>query len=148
MNRDHIDQETGREAVGEVLTSSARRTLLAETTPGWRFEAPCASVDPDAWFPEHSQAPDRRVFRLCAECPVRRSCLATALSGRDLGVWAGTTEETRRPAYRMLRRRVPAAEVLDVLLDRAALRSRKPRRRRRNPWSGAETTSRGSENAA
>lgn len=117
----------------EVLTRSARRGLLRQCAPGWRTGAVCASVDPDAWFPDEGETVDRRVLALCAGCPVRRSCLATALYWRDLGVWAGTTETTRRRGYRMLRADTPAAKVLDLLLDAATRKATKPRRRRGNP---------------
>ena len=121
----------------ETLTDLAVRQLTEQTVAGWRQDALCASVDPDAWFPEHGVGADTRVLRLCVECPVRRSCLANALLGHDLGVWAGTTEVTRRPGYRMLRHDVPAAHVVDVLLDRAYRKVTRPERRSGNRWSGS-----------
>ena len=121
----------------EALTQTVVRELRKQTVPGWRRQALCASVDPDAWFPDKGVGVDARVLRLCAECPVRRFCLATALLGHDLGVWAGTTELARRQAHRMLCHDVPAAEVLDVLLDRADCKASRPKRRGRNRWSGS-----------
>jgi len=134
----------------ETLPHAAERELKGQTVPGWRRQALCASVDPDAWFPEHGVGADTRVLRLCAECPVRRSCLATALLGHDLGVWAGTTEPTRRQGHRMLRHDVPAVEVLDVLLDLAVRKATRSRRRGGNRWSGSihEQIRSGAESAA
>jgi hypothetical protein len=131
-----------------ALPHAAERELHAESVPGWRRHALCASVDPDAWFPEHGVGADTRVLRLCAECPVRRSCLATALLGHDLGVWAGTTELTRRPGHRMLRHDVPAAKVVDVLLDRADRKASRSKRRGGNRWSGSTQSRLGGESAA
>ena len=60
-------------------------------TPAWHQDAACAQVGGDWWFPED---PHERisgpVLRICADCPVRRSCLLFALSVDVLhGVWAG-----------------------------------------------------------
>jgi hypothetical protein len=33
--------------------------------------------------------------RICRGCPVRRDCLATALTRHEWGVWGGTTEHER-----------------------------------------------------
>lgn len=50
---------------------------------------PCRSHDPDLWFAE---APDdlERAKALCADCPVKDACLASALHrGEPWGVWGG-----------------------------------------------------------
>jgi hypothetical protein len=58
--------------------------------PAWHQDAACAQVGGDWWFPDD---PHERisgpVLRICADCPVRRSCLLFALSVDVLhGVWA------------------------------------------------------------
>lgn len=54
-------------------------------------------------------------------CPVRRSCLAAALSRHEHGVWAGTTEDDRRDLQQRLRRGEPVNEVLDTALAAASV---------------------------
>ncbi len=50
---------------------------------------PCRLGDPDLWFSEHP-ADLEYAKALCAQCPVRRQCLATALQrGEPWGVWGG-----------------------------------------------------------
>ncbi len=65
--------------------------------PDWRNEAACRSVLDDSWFPAHGQpALAAAAVARCAACPVRRSCLAFALSeGEDYGIWGGTTQVQR-----------------------------------------------------
>lgn len=49
----------------------------------------CVGTDTDTWFSE--TPPDaRKCVRICAECPVRTSCLAGALArGEESGIWGG-----------------------------------------------------------
>lgn len=50
---------------------------------------PCHLVDPDLFFAE-SPADVERAKALCADCPLRQSCLAEALDRREpWGVWGG-----------------------------------------------------------
>ena len=50
---------------------------------------PCQTVDPDLWFAE-MPADVEEAKNLCRECPVRLSCLATALHRAEpWGVWGG-----------------------------------------------------------
>ncbi|NUS52082.1 MAG: WhiB family transcriptional regulator, partial [Nocardioidaceae bacterium] len=72
------------------------RPLRARIGPGWQFGASCASADPESWFPDAQGAQVKpAVTRVCASCPVRRSCLAAALLWNVEGIWAGTTERER-----------------------------------------------------
>jgi WhiB family transcriptional regulator, redox-sensing transcriptional regulator len=52
-------------------------------------ELPCHVGDPDLWFAEHpSQLEQAKA--LCADCPIRRECLAMALEREEpWGVWGG-----------------------------------------------------------
>lgn len=99
------------------LNSGQLRQLRAAIDPGWRGAAWCASADPDAWFPDSGQAAVPQVHRICAGCPVRRSCLASALLHDEQGVWAGTTAAERENAYRWLRQGLAVATVLDRTLS-------------------------------
>jgi len=50
---------------------------------------PCHVVDPDLFFAE-SPADVERAKLLCADCPLRPTCLAGALERREpWGVWGG-----------------------------------------------------------
>lgn len=52
-------------------------------------ELPCRAADEDLWFSD-LPADLERAKALCADCPVRRSCLAGALARREFcGVWGG-----------------------------------------------------------
>lgn len=122
---------------------------LVDLIPDWHAEARCA-IEPDqklteqAFFQEHAlfaQLSDRHAMAspstllgllLCAECPVRRQCLTTALTpwrwttkedgrrgltrddreniGRTFGTWGGSVELERH-----LLRDLPAGEAADIL---------------------------------
>ena len=57
--------------------------------PAARRTLPCRVGDPDLWFAE-SPAQLEQAKSLCAQCPVRRVCLAGALDrGEPWGVWGG-----------------------------------------------------------
>ena len=50
---------------------------------------PCHLNDPDLWFAENPMELERAKV-LCAECPIRRQCLAEALERQEpWGVWGG-----------------------------------------------------------
>lgn len=66
-----------------------------EENMDWRQLALCATSAIDF----HSEDPEEiaEALDLCAQCPVRKECLQTALDNQDrFGVWGGTDEETRR----------------------------------------------------
>ena len=70
----------------------------------WMAEGKCRELPPSTFFPSDGVGVDA-ARRICAECPVRRSCLEYALE-HDLvhGIWGGTTPEDRQ-AWRRQRRR-------------------------------------------
>src|ERR1700729_2995650 len=52
-------------------------------------ELPCHVSDPDLWFAD-SPSELERAKALCADCPIRRVCLAEALERAEpWGVWGG-----------------------------------------------------------
>jgi Transcription factor WhiB len=58
-------------------------------------DAACHGADPELFFPEPGK-PDHQAKAICAVCPVRAECLATALAnGERYGVWGGVNLETR-----------------------------------------------------
>ena len=122
-------------SVPAVLTRGPERALRASIEYGWQDDAVCASADPEQWFPGKGGSV-RLARAVCASCPVRRSCLASALLFAEDGIWAGTTPKHRRAGYRAIGNGVDVDQVLDELLTRYD-RSGKQRRSRR--WSGTVT---------
>lgn len=55
--------------------------------------------DPELFFP-HESDPADEAKAVCAVCPVRRECLAFALTHQVEGVWGGTTTAERRSLRR------------------------------------------------
>jgi len=108
------------------------KALANRIERGWQLRAACADTkDPDAWFPHRSCG--RReladLLDVCEACPVRRSCLAAGLLGREYGIWGGTTEAERDAALdELLGPGTRTDEVLGPLLDVPASQVR-PRRR-------------------
>ena len=115
-------------SVPAVLHGEPERSLRASITPRWQEHAGCASTDPEQWF-QVKGGFLRLAGSVCAECPVRRSCLATALLFEEEGIWAGTTPSRRRAAYLAIRDGVDIDVVLDRLLPHQGA-PRKPHRRR------------------
>jgi WhiB family transcriptional regulator, redox-sensing transcriptional regulator len=67
----------------------------------WRDQAACRDVDPELFFPVGNAGPALlqigQAKQVCAGCPVRAPCLDWALdSGKEAGVWGGTSEHERR----------------------------------------------------
>ncbi|MEV0803056.1 WhiB family transcriptional regulator [Kribbella sp. NPDC050281] len=105
------------ELVFEVpeLTNELRAELAARVLPGWASMGACRSVADDTWFPELEDTTSKAVaLDRCGFCPVRRSCLAHALStGEEYGVWGGTTELQRDVLVRDLVDGAPVVDALD-----------------------------------
>jgi WhiB family redox-sensing transcriptional regulator len=80
---------------------------------GWRDRAACRFEDPEIFFPvghaRMGQLQTEVAKRVCARCPVREPCLASALQvGVDEGVWGGLSTDERRALRRVV---VPAARA-------------------------------------
>jgi WhiB family transcriptional regulator, redox-sensing transcriptional regulator len=92
-----------------LLTRKECRMTTARGRTDWREAGACAHADPDLFFPISSTGralPQiTKAKAICAECPVRRSCLEYALE-HDLvhGIWGGTTPEDRQAWRRQQRR--------------------------------------------
>lgn len=68
-----------------------RYTMEAQigAAEGAGFEVPCRAADPDMWFAE-TPGELERAKELCADCPIRRTCLSAALDRAEpWGVWGG-----------------------------------------------------------
>ena len=121
--------------VPAFLKGRPERALRASIRDRWQEEAVCASTDPEQWFPSKGGSP-RLACAVCAGCPVRRSCLASALLFAEDGIWAGTAPTHRRAAFRSIGNGADVDGVLDQLLARHR-RPEKPKRTQR--WSGTVT---------
>jgi hypothetical protein len=89
-----------------ALTAALRARLLRLIRLDWQDDAACTAswqdqsgyassrAVPDPFYPDTDPAPEAKV--ICAACPVRLSCLASALvRGEDDGVWGGATPAER-----------------------------------------------------
>lgn len=62
---------------------------------------PACAGDPELFFPMPSQVVQiAAAKRVCEGCPVRRDCLAFALTHAVHGIWGGTTEAERAQIQR------------------------------------------------
>ncbi|GAC1396157.1 MAG: transcriptional regulator WhiB7 [Mycobacterium sp.] len=87
------DENNDREAEVRVMSvaMSARANSVESKTCRERsiLSAPCHVGDPDLWFAENPLDLER-AKALCADCPIRRECLAAALERQEpWGVWGG-----------------------------------------------------------
>lgn len=104
------------------LTANQRENLVANVRSGWQAHGVCDAFTNDTWFPDQTDTGRRRdAVARCVPCPVRRSCLAFALSeGEDYGIWGGTTDVQRRALCLDLANGVSVADVLDSATIRPA----------------------------
>jgi len=112
--------QASEDAERVLLPASAARALESVIEPDWTVDAACVSVDPELWFPEKSGRTSRAVLEICAACPVRASCLATAVVNVEDGIWGGVQAVLRSQARGQLWRGADPLVVLDELLDQAA----------------------------
>jgi WhiB family redox-sensing transcriptional regulator len=78
--------------------------LRAPEAPTWNARAACRDESSGVFAPalglEPAQVRERRAQqakRICAQCPVRRDCLAYALRvHEELGIWGGLDPAERR----------------------------------------------------
>jgi WhiB family redox-sensing transcriptional regulator len=81
---------------------STKEVISRMKNLSWRQRAACKGVDPDIFYPSSDEEAEE-AKSICAQCPVRETCLEYALANRERdGVWGGATERERR---RMVRQR-------------------------------------------
>jgi hypothetical protein len=115
-------------ALAPGLHASKAGALRRRINPGWQADAACVDTcDLDSWFPARIAALDEIAgpLAICAGCPVRRSCLAAGLLGREYGLWGGTTETQRDAALGELNAGAQVDPVLDRLLAAPVPNARK-----------------------
>lgn len=66
--------------------------------PVWMTYAACADVDPELFFPRRGDNTTvANAKAVCADCPVRVTCLEYALvNAEKFGIWGGKSERERR----------------------------------------------------
>ncbi|WP_405848453.1 WhiB family transcriptional regulator [Streptomyces sp. NBC_01518] len=103
--------------------SPARHRSLGDHT--WQDQAVCQSteynpVDPETFFPAPDETDKITAAKsLCGQCPVRRTCLDTALEGGDTdGIRGGLTEEERGPLHAKLAHRLDYSRVNATIAGR------------------------------
>lgn len=73
------------------------------TNPTWHDEGICQTTDPAIFYPEPGDS-DTTARKICAGCPVRRTCLDHALTKPEWhGVWGGISQNERRRLIRARR---------------------------------------------
>ena len=84
------------------------RGIQTVTHPGWHGQAACREADPGLMTPEEETAKAFAVVKrdFCDRCPVRITCLHSALAHRDTGFWGGTSTEQRMRLLRIRNRAV------------------------------------------
>lgn len=88
----------------------------------WRSEAACTDADAELFFSEEPEEQER-AKAICAGCPRRAECLATAmLREDDWGIWGGMTPEERVQHGRTWRRRMGGGDNVRALRERVGIR--------------------------
>ena len=81
---------------------------------------PCHLNDPDLWFAENPMELERAKV-LCADCPIRRQCLAEALERQEpWGVWGGEIIDRGAVVARKRPRGRPRKDEKDPVANPAA----------------------------
>ena len=57
----------------------------------WKDEADCLDLDTNIFFDKYEEDETLRpaIDKMCLACPVRRTCFANGVSGKEWGVWGG-----------------------------------------------------------
>jgi WhiB family redox-sensing transcriptional regulator len=70
----------------------------------WRDAAACRYVPPGIFFPDREDG-QHTALAICAACPVRATCLRTAVdAGERYGIWGGVDTAERKRLARRVRR--------------------------------------------
>lgn len=57
----------------------------------WKKKALCLGEDTNDFFDTYEEDIESRslIDKICMECPVRKICFASGVSGKETGVWGG-----------------------------------------------------------
>jgi hypothetical protein len=80
------------------LSQTVRAELAEHIASRWSTHAACSAstVYPDSWFADPAEPGYQTARAVCASCPVRRCCLAHALTHDEPdGIWGGADPTER-----------------------------------------------------
>lgn len=67
-----------------------------DTDKTWQHRANCRGLPPDLFMNHREDLyGPRQAIAICAACEVRVRCLQSAMTNNEVGIWGGTTRETR-----------------------------------------------------
>jgi WhiB family transcriptional regulator, redox-sensing transcriptional regulator len=100
-----MPDETAIPDAADLLSPELLEQPAADTRRRWSVHALCVTTDPEIFFPPTDNlAAEARA--ICAQCPVRRNCLAYAIAADEpFGIWGGLEPQERRTLRRRLQRR-------------------------------------------
>lgn len=57
----------------------------------WKDDARCLDYDTNLFFDKYEEEEKIRpaIDAICGQCPVRKTCFAVGISGKEWGVWGG-----------------------------------------------------------
>jgi hypothetical protein len=57
----------------------------------WKDDSACLDFDTNLFFDKYEEDESLRsgIDKVCSLCPVRRTCFAVGISGKEWGVWGG-----------------------------------------------------------
>ncbi len=121
MTGDHEDQPGDLD--GPPVRQPRTDPLAWEVLQGrWRDRAACLGLDSDDWFPIGDRGSAGRADaarRICAACPVRRSCLGLAIvTAAEFGIFGGLDPAARAPLVRAWWDGAALTDVLDAAAGR------------------------------
>lgn len=90
-----------------VLPLAMRVVVNGWIRRGWDDDAACARTDNPGFYSDDQAEQTKAADQVCSTCPVRRSCLASALLNDEQGVWGATTEVERATITTKLARLSP-----------------------------------------
>ncbi|HZR48714.1 MAG TPA: WhiB family transcriptional regulator [Streptosporangiaceae bacterium] len=96
-----------------VLLGKVSAAVTTARLGQWAQHAVCADTDSEIFFPAHDD-PGTEAKQICRRCPVRRECLAFAITNDErFGIWGGLDPDERRNLRRSLQRRKAPAAAAD-----------------------------------
>jgi WhiB family transcriptional regulator, redox-sensing transcriptional regulator len=104
--------ETATPDAADFLPASLLADTAADTRRQWSARGLCTDKDPEIFFPLGDGAA-AEAKAICGSCPVRRQCLAYAITADEqFGIWGSLGPQERHNLRRRLQRRgVRGAEL-------------------------------------
>jgi len=103
-NRDNelaaIAERKAKAALELAALQADVRSVITDKMSDWQKEGNCITMENDIFFPSKGRDVDY-AKSICADCPVKSTCLEFAIDNKiDKGVWGGTSERERRKIIR------------------------------------------------